>query len=213
MTYWFSLVAHEEWKGGAGHLAALPGAELLYAQVEERVDQAFAGEAWLRRRFAGNRTVELRAALHEGMAVEVADVTAVGGSRKRVVGDLRLPADWFRGRADGVLGFRLMAAAVRGLHQVGADLGLGVCPLRSPGKGVRRGTDFGLFAPAEPAQVALVGRRVLAGAGRDTLIVVAGSELPEDRSWQREVVRKLGGTARIRDGVEEVSVWTAPRPT
>jgi hypothetical protein len=208
--YWFTYLSHLNDATGAEPPPAEHAAiELLFAQAEARVDRAFLGQRWLRRRFGSDRTVEVRCTTHDAATVEVARVLTVGGSRKRVVAEARLPSDWFAGRIDGLLGLRLMATATRSLRAIGDELGLGTCPLRTSDPDRGRVAEIEPFGPrrADPLDAVVAG--LLDRAPRDALLVVAGSNDPADRPWQDEVVRRLRAT---RHDDERPSVWRAPLP-
>ncbi|WP_433083857.1 hypothetical protein ACQP1P_05905 [Dactylosporangium sp. CA-052675] len=116
MTFWFGLE---------------PAEDLTDAWVGDAVDRAFDGPAWLRPRFPGGREVVLSPRPSPSGTVTVTSIRRVGGSRKRLTADLHVP------RAHRHHRFALLRAAVLGLAAVGAELGLGPCPLRRPGRGVR----------------------------------------------------------------------------
>lgn len=197
MTYWFGFVP-------------VLG-EAMSAHVEDRVDRAFDGAAWLRRRFPGGRTAEVRTVLHDAARAEAGDTGTVGGSRKRVFATVRLPSVWFDPAAGAALGFRLMGAAPLGLEAIGAAFELGPCPPHPPGRKLRR--------PLLPAPGAAGGDgfeaavlRLVAGLAADRLLLVAGAQTPQERVWQRAVAARLAAAPLPHEAEEEVSAWTAPRP-
>jgi len=196
VTYWFGFVPVLD--------------EVLFAHVEDRLDRAFDGAAWLRRRFPGGRTAEVRAVVHDAAVVEAGATGVVGGSRKRVFAEVRIPAVWFGPQAGGSLGFRLMGAALLGLDAIGAAYDLGPCPLHPPGRKLRRPLLPSLAEAGKGFEPAV--GRLVAGLPADRLLLLAGSETAADRRWQRTVAQRLAAAPMPHDDEEEVSAWTAPRP-
>nr|BFE63055.1 hypothetical protein GCM10020063_075810 [Dactylosporangium thailandense] len=170
MTYWFGLE---------------PAEDLTDAWVGDAVDRAFDGPAWLRPRFPGGREVILSPRPSPSGTVAVTSIRRVGGSRKRLTADLHVPGPHRHHR------FALLRAAVLGLAAVGAEFGLGPCPLRRPGRGVRAPLIPGTPRPAPEAE-----------PGR--LLLVAGD--PVDAEWHEAVAARLGATRTSE--ATWISTWT-----
>jgi hypothetical protein len=181
---------------------------LVVGHVQDRVDRAFDGGAWLRQRFGPSRTVELRMVATAAPVPSVGGTGKTGGHRKRLVADVRVPLAWFPGTwgvdaGSGLLGFRLMGAVLLGLDAIGAEFGLGPCPLRTPGPRLRR--EQRLDCTGDDALEAAVDRlTAVLPPGR--LLLVAGDEADEDLPWHRAVAARLDATP-LADA--EVPAWTA----
>ncbi len=187
----------------------LTGAQSVVAgHVRDRVDRAFDGGAWLRRRFGPSRTVELRLVATAVPVPSAGGAGRLGGHRKRLVAEVLVPAAWFPGgwgvdAGSGLLGFRLMGAALLGLDAIGAAFGLGPCPLRTPGPRLRR--EQRLDHTEDDALEAAVDRLTAALPPGGRLLLIAGDDADEDRPWHRAVAARLEATP-LPDA--EVPAWT-----
>ncbi|GAB3870911.1 hypothetical protein ACFPIJ_04985 [Dactylosporangium cerinum] len=193
MTYWLDIET--------------TGADsLVVGHVQDRVDRAFDGGKWLRQRFGATRTVELRMVATAAPVASAGGAAKLGGHRRRLVAEVRVPAVWFPGTwavdaGSGLLGFRLMGATLLGLDAIGAEFGLGPCPLRTPGTRLRR--EQQLDCTEDDALEAAVDR-LTAALPPGRLLLVAGDEADEDRPWHRAVAARLAATP-VTDA--EVPAW------
>jgi hypothetical protein len=158
MTYWFTLE---------------PAGSTLDIWVQDAVDRAFDGPAWLRPRFPAGREVVLHPRTTTAGDVRVTGIARVGGSRKRLTADLHVPAPHRASR------FGLLHAAAVALSAIGTEFALGPCPLRDPARGVRAPLAAAL---ARPAPHVPPGRLLLLGGD------------PADGAWHAEVAARLGAT-------------------
>ncbi|GAA3214098.1 hypothetical protein ACFO1B_12935 [Dactylosporangium siamense] len=211
-AYWLQ---YEPFANGDAHLVERdPRVHDLFIMAKFRLELAFLGRRWLLPHFGQDTDLALRARLAETATAAVAGIT-LGSLRgvPSILCDIDLPADWFRGPVDGLVGLRIITAGVDALGVVGRELGLGPIPMRSPGQDRRRdpyADDIWLFTP-EPALVAAqrAAREAFDAVppGHGVLCGRPGGAKPR---WTARVVSALRAEPLSDPAGGEVHLWQIP---